>query len=375
MEPNNDPADPQYLLELLSSGQPAIWSEWLDPGRHFFNRAEYEKAARSFGEAVEQAEEMSLTAREHGDRIRASALMCLGIVALTEGKLERAIYHYRCAERIYGLVGEYYGQAVSLFARARLLQDNHEWLETPMLYRQSLDLLAKHSGESEFIAKLRENIEAWHKLAVEQFEQSFGEASVKPAETEPARRVDETRRHADGNELASRTDVLPGQLGDKAVLQIARLYPSVAAGPGIWDYPDDKADDFVEANRIVIGDALYEIKSVGTGASQVLRLYRTFDYGACRVEGSSMESAGINDDDYVIFRRERGLKPSAQDNDIVVAAIYVDSVPKGVVKRYRVKKDGIWLESESDTAQMSPILLRETDPGVVGSVVAVLKRI
>ena len=85
---------------------------------------------------------------------------------------------------------------------------------------------------------------------------------------------------------------------------------------------------------------------------------------ALRVEGQSMNSAGINDGDVVIVRKQ----PLAENGDIVVAL--VDG--EGTIKRLHLRENDIELRPESSVKKYRPIPIGpETELRIVGKVVAV----
>lgn len=109
----------------------------------------------------------------------------------------------------------------------------------------------------------------------------------------------------------------------------------------------------IPAEEDVIGEVLVE-EALGK-ANQCFAL---------RVEGQSMNSAGINDGDVVIVRKQ----PLAENGDIVVAL--VDG--EGTIKRLHLRENDIELRPESSVKKYRPIPIGpETELRIVGKVVAV----
>jgi repressor LexA len=85
---------------------------------------------------------------------------------------------------------------------------------------------------------------------------------------------------------------------------------------------------------------------------------------ALRVEGESMNSAGIGDGDVIIVRKQ----PLAENGDIVVALVNGE----GTIKRLHLRENDIELRPESSVKKYRPIPIGpETELRIVGKVVAV----
>lgn len=150
------------------------------------------------------------------------------------------------------------------------------------------------------------------------------------------------------------------------------VYGDIAAGSGVWNSDDEHGDSFAEVPILRIeGKSYRPVNLAGEGAE--IRLTRGYLYGLAKVRGNSMNLRGLENDDYVLFRKSRDTPYCPEEGHLVAASILKLDGRYGVVKRYHVDPEqGPVLQSMStEVWENIPYDQSNVDP--VGQVIAVFK--
>jgi hypothetical protein len=153
-------------------------------------------------------------------------------------------------------------------------------------------------------------------------------------------------------------------------LSIIPIYTDLAAGSGIWLPNDEGPMIFAEIDHVIIEDHRYTLTNLLNEGTR-LRLSRGFLYAISKAQGNSMNLAGIENGDYVLYRTPQDHPYQPTNGDIVVAAVTRGDERYGTIKRYQGNAFPGSLEPVStEHHERIPI-----DPNVevIGQVIAVLK--
>lgn len=310
----------QCIIDLLArrrlESRNAAWAMLLSAGQDLCSGHNKENARRSFEQAIELADDLSAIHDKDAKRIHATALTCLGTLSLCDKDPQGAIKFFLQGESIFEQDGDKFGRAIALFALAQAHWLCKDWEKTFRYFERSQRELAHLNSDSGTIY-LRQLVEEQHKEAVAEWEQS---PKNKPRKW--------------GIE-----EILGG-----ASLGVVPIFGKIPAGN---PYPiEQRVTNYIEADRFVIDDRAY---CVAGGQHDKLRLHFSLraSYIALRVDGDSMNEAGLDDGDYVILRVSSvtGTDPEPNNNDIVAVALpEVDAV---TLKRFRKKTDQIVFEPDS----------------------------
>jgi len=153
-------------------------------------------------------------------------------------------------------------------------------------------------------------------------------------------------------------DVTPILLPEN-FFQLFVVYDEIRAGlPGPVAYspspryPAGHSDldpsDYIEVSRVVIGHREYAVKILQKG-SQRLSLISNAQFYILKVQGNSMNLAGIDDGDYVVLRSQM----IADNGDIIAAEIVGVDVSRATLKRYTKKGKTVTLKAESDSKEFA----------------------
>ena len=153
-------------------------------------------------------------------------------------------------------------------------------------------------------------------------------------------------------------DVTPILLPEN-FFQLFVVYDEIRAGlPGPIAYspspryPAGHSDldpsDYIEVSRVMIGHREYAVKILQKG-SQRLSLISNAQFYILRVQGDSMNMAGIDDGDYVVMRSQM----IADNGDIIAAEIVGVDVSRATLKRYTKKGKTVTLKAESDSKEFA----------------------
>ena len=166
-------------------------------------------------------------------------------------------------------------------------------------------------------------------------------------------------------------------LGD--LVSIPVLSQPIAAGKPIPTLDEIEEYAQVIGDRIVIGNAEYKIKVLGTGRSVDPKPNRKEQ--CCfivPVTGDSMDGAGIYDGERVILHRPKLVSVAPTPGDIVAAVIKGDD-RTATLKYYRERDGKFLLEPESSNPKNKAVPFSPVDFSkrveVAGIAIAVLKNV
>jgi len=263
----------------------------------------------------------------------AVAQMYLGAVYHSMGKLEEAENRYRQSVNIFSIIDRddsRWNEAVARYALGLLAQSAGDWYQAQKLYHQSLHLFQLLGKEG---------------------------IDVRIPELE---RVLSTTRHLNflrrqRQKAQRRVDTVP-------------IIGTTAAGEPILAIEVGPEDVFPD--RINLGGRNCKVKKVlETGKNATFGLEPS-TYFALLVQGDSMTGIGIEDGDYVIFRRQ----PVVEQNEIVVVRIDDPQGSSSTVKRFYRQGTTILLKAENPKYQPQVQIFHAGDPTIVilGKVVEVM---
>lgn len=139
----------------------------------------------------------------------------------------------------------------------------------------------------------------------------------------------------DGGLIPIDEDILPPGISPispvvQDFLNIVRVFDQISAGPPV-PIPDASTGlPPIEIPLLRIGEQYYNVHYIGKKTSR--RIINIFDkdYYFLKINGSSMNAAGIDDGDYVVIR----YQTHAQNEDIVAAVIGEETEAEATLKRY-----------------------------------------
>lgn len=148
------------------------------------------------------------------------------------------------------------------------------------------------------------------------------------------------------------------------------IYANLAAGSGLWLSENDD-QDFAELDHLLIERKHYNWVNLLERSANI-SISSGFQYGISKIEGTSMNLAGIDNEDYVLYRKLRDLPYVPTNGDIVVASVARDGGRFGTVKRYCEEPSSHSLVPHS-TEYHDSIPFDSNEIDVIGQVIAVLK--
>lgn len=310
----------QCIIDLLArrrfESRNAAWALLLSAGQDLCSGHNKENARRSFDQALKLADDLIAVNDKDAKRIQATALTCLGTLSLCDKDTKNAIDCLLRGESIFEQDGDKYGRALALLALAQAYWMRKEWVKVFRYFERSQRELAHINSDSATIY-LRQLVEEQHAEAIAEWEQSPKDKPVKWGIEE----------------------ILGG-----ASLGVFPVFGKIPAGN---PYPiQQQVTDYIETDRFVINDRSY---CVAGGQRDKLRLQFSLQvsYIALRVDGDSMNKAGLDDGDYVILRVSSvaGADPEPNNNDIV--AVMLPEVDAVTLKRFRKRADQVVFEPDS----------------------------
>lgn len=343
----------QFLIQLIVK-RPSLTSPFLELGQAYIKREQWDKAAKSFEQALAMVEDLTTTGEEsQGNCLKGATLVCIGAQKLCEKDLLKAHEYFARSERPFRNGKEFYGCAVALLANGILCELNMEWREVFFYYdRAEKMLLSVGDADSK---ELYQMVKQRHDNARKMWQRSFDN---DPEPSPPAA----DQPNADSPYAES-----------GVLLQFLPIFGSIPAGD---PHPVPKyVTGYIETDRLLINGKPYVVVSKNH-LPLCLRFSPEIAYVTFLVQGDSMNKAAINDGDYVILRIDRTLaRLQPQDGDIVAVVLPQDDIV--TLKRFHRGENKIYFEPES-TNPSHPTRtfpsIGEFDVGlrVVGILVAVL---
>lgn len=342
----------RFIVELMSKYNSALlWHPILEVGKELLCiNGDCEKANLSFEQALQLADDLVIHRSGNAILIKASALICIGAAYLCMGKRDQAAEYFRRGERMFVDKNEKYGQAVAIFALALIYESSEDWRDVFKCYEQCQSLLTDTGPTQNPIKDLLDEVSERRGAAIREWRRkSIGDSGpgVGPAIPKPS----------------------------PFPFEFLPIFSQIPAGD---PRPIPKhVSGYVETDHIIIDGKYYMAK----GKDQRIRLpFSTeFVYIVLKVDGDSMNNAGIDDGDYVILRtRPVGLNLTPEDGDIVAVALpSMMEEPFVTLKRYRKGLKGEYsFEPDSTNPNHKSYHFGAAvgiPPRIVGVLVAVLK--
>ncbi len=284
------PSPTQCTINLLARRKEefrgATWNLLLSAGQDLC-KEDQERARQSFDQSLKLAEDLSAVNDRDADCLRATALACLGALALCQNKADDALRYFQRSEAAFASKGERYGQAVVLYAEAHAYRIKQDWRRVFCCYEQSSRLLAFLASDP-LTDYTRQLVREEHRQTVAEWEKDLG--------------VDVER--GAGKRLDFRLGFLP-------------VFGKIAAG-NPYPVPED-VENYIETDRFIIDGKPY---AIAKSQHLTLNFSPYVMYVALCVSGDSMNMADINIGDYVILQvpSAAGLRLEPKTGDIVVLA-------------------------------------------------------
>ncbi len=352
----------KYLTGLLARRLP-LWSPFLEIGCTALENEEHERAAASFSQALLTVEDLMATGDEPSAlRLKSATLLCLGIQALAQKNLPRALDFFRRCEDTYMRCRESYGRAIALLAIATIYELRQEWREVFQFYERSERAVAV-MGEAEDVLYLRQCIKDKRSLAIKEWRRSMGDdPDGDKAETNVSGKSASKTKDKSADSLAA----IP--------LEFLPVFGRIPAGN---PYPVPKSIvGYIETDRLFIEGKPYTIRDASLPRVR-LSFSPEFMYVALQVDGDSMNKAKIFDGDFVLLQMPRLAVSKRPENGEIVAVVLPDQEHITLKRFRRVSEDRVVFEPESTNPNHPSYEHKcrgEYDIGykVVGTVVAVL---
>lgn len=301
----------RFIVQLMSQYNTAtLWHPILEVGKELLCiNGDCDKANRSFEQALQLADDLAIQHSSNAVLVKASALICTGAACLCMGKRDQATEYFRRGERLFADKNERYGQAVVSFALALIYESGENWRDVFKCYEQCQSLLAGLTSNPSIkylldeVSERREaDIREWRRTSIGDRGEKVGPAIPKASP-------------------------IP--------FEFLPIFSQIPAGD---PRPIPKhVTGYIETDHIIIDGKYYMVE--GKNHRARLLFSTEFVYIVLKVEGDSMNNAGIDNGDYVILRtRPVGLLLTPEDGDIVAVALpNVTEEPFVTLKRY--KKD------------------------------------
>lgn len=326
----------QCIVDLLAQRKEerksAAWTLLLSEGHDLCNENKAIQARQSYDQALKLSDDLAAVNDKDANRLKATALTCIGAMYLCRKEADSAIVRFRQSVGIFEQDGDKYGQAVALFALAQAHETQKQWPETFRYYEWSQRVLSHLNSDSTTIY-LRQQVEKRHSEAIDHWEKT-------PKTSAPVREM----------------------------LGFLPIFGRIPAGdPRIIS---ESVADYIETDRLIINDRLYY---VATSSSPKLRLrFSPFaTYIAFRVNGDSMNNAGIDDGDYVILRTNSapGTEPVPESGEIV--AVTLPEEETATLKRFRKKGDQVVFEPDSKNPNHKSYRFDKISSGFPGKIIGI----
>lgn len=307
----------QCIIDLLArrkaESMGAAWTLLLSAGQDLCSEREEDKARQSFEQAVKLAEDLAAVNDKDANRIKASALTCLGALSLCKKQTENATVYLHQGQDIFAQDGDMYGQAVVLFALAQAYDMRGDWRKVFRYYEWSQRVLS-HVGSDSATIYLRQLVEEEHAKAIKKWEKMSQERWV----------IDEILKDVSLGVLPIFSRIPAGN---------PRPIPQLVSG-------------YVEADRFIIDDKPYRVAG---GERHKIRLDFSLQvaYIAFHVEGDSMDKAGIDDGDYVVLRASSVTGSDLEPNSGDIVAVALPETDAVTLKRFRRKSGQVVFEPDS----------------------------
>jgi SOS-response transcriptional repressor LexA len=296
-----------------------LWHPFLALGKKYVEQSAWDKATASFAQVLLIVEDLMTTAEDRqANQLKGATLFCIGAQALCQNNHIRARQHFRHSEDSFRRGRDNYGCALALWAIGITHELEKEWNQVfPVYDRAQKKLEAQTEPEAR---NLKEMIHKRSASAMKKWRHDIG----------------------DDAEIDS-----PLSLPSTVFLEFLPIFGRIPAGN---PYPVlNEVTAYVETDRLLIDGVSYFIWN---HAQPRLRLNFSVEvtYLVMRVNGDSMNQAGINDGDYVLLRTmARAWLMQPEDGDIVAAAVSEERVV--TLKRFRRHGKQISLEPESSNPQ------------------------
>lgn len=222
-------------------------------------------------------------------------------------------------------------------------------------------------------AKLQEQSEHEKTMLELQFQQRVKELEQQSAQEQRLRIKEELLKGIENPDKAIEELQRARQRIAASPIGVIPIFQDLSAGPGIWIQPEDSISGYLEVNRILINNESFSIINLESPGSPLVVSY-DYQYGASPVKGNSMNRMGIEDGDYVIFRRPRGFAFTPHNGDVVVAVIH-NGERDGVIKRFYLAANRIILESFSNDPRWATQSYEPSEVDFIGKAIAILKKV
>jgi SOS-response transcriptional repressor LexA len=306
-------------------------SDYIERVELALQQMDWDKALDLCGHGLALCSGVSVDDAEY---CRAIGQMYRGAVYHAMGNLEEAEHCYRQSANVFSImVGDdsLWNEAVARYALGLVAQSAGDWYQAQRLYHRSLHIFQR-LGEKDIDVRIPELEKVLRRT----------------------RHLDFLRRQR--QEAQERVDTVP-------------IIGTTAAGEPILAIEVGPEDVFLD--RINLRGRNCKVKKVlETGKSATFGLEPSSTYFALRVQGDSMTGIGIEDGDYVIFRRQ----PVVEQNEIAVVRIDDLQGSSSTVKRFYRQGTTILLKAENPKYQPQVQIFHAGDPTIVilGKVVEVV---
>lgn len=339
-----------FLANRNNEAKDTMWTELFAISREMCKKYAWDKARKSYNRALDLAEDLASVKDKSANHIKATVLTCIGTLSLCDELQANATENLRRGEELFSQDGDKYGQAVALFALGVFYETQEDWREVFRFYERSQRMLA-NSGNDAATSQLRDEIKRRHKLAQDRWREIEIGDVPKPPPPPPGK----------SNLQGTFLEFLP-------------IFSQIPAGD---PRPiADRVTGYIETDHLLINDKAYVVSNPKNPRLR-LKFSPEVSYIALRVNGDSMNNAGIDDGDYVIVQtRTLGSPPQPQNGDIVAAALSEEN--EVTLKRFRRETKQIILEPDSRNPNHKTFTFEtRTDFSlpvrIVGVLVAVLK--
>jgi tetratricopeptide (TPR) repeat protein len=342
-------------LPLLRESRPSPVSAALRQVRTWLSTADIHQVKEQCLETLSRSRTMASEGCDL-DVIRAYEAHIYGLLGQQrEGdrEIERAIKRFQ-------FQSDRHNEAIAWLIRALMHHRAEAMEEAWQAYKTGLDCLEKLQRRRLAVGDMQQANE--YDTLARQVEERLEQVSQAIARQSTTTEAPETPK----------TPKAPSVSGD--FLRILPVIGPVPAGRPMITSDDVQEDVIAAVDQVVIGDVRYYLKHIYYGQGSVIPLNPAYDYFLSRVEGNSMDQAGIDDGDYVVLGRPRNSPLSPSSGDIVAASIEdIDRV--ATLKRFVRRGDTIILKPESSDPKNQPYEFHDGDAevNIVAIAIAVLK--
>lgn len=327
----------QCIIDLLATRKEerrgAPWTPLLSDGQNLCNGRKEAQARQSFEQALKVSDDLAAVNDKDANRIKATALACLGALHLCKKEINNAISRFRQSASIFDQDGDRYGQAVALFAWAQAHESRKEWEKAFRYYEWSQHVLTHISSDSATIY-LRQLVEERHSEAIKEWEKTSKE--------------------------------------DAPVWETLGFLPIINRIPAgdPRSIRDEHVVEYIETDRLLIAGKPYYVAN-----SKNPYLGLTFSpnhaYIAFRVSGDSMNNAGIDIGDYVILRTNSsaGLELVPESGNIV--AVLLPEEETATLKRFHRNDTHVIFEPDSKNPSHKTYRFEKIRSGFPGKIIGI----